>query len=320
MSHDRLPDIARPSTHRIHEVVLGADSQTGGTRERVVRIGGQTTMPFHSMDGAVPHRPALAMEITSRAPSDWPQPLVEPVRDVCSDPGSWAKRCVADFGAEAICLRLTRDDSDPARAAQAVSEILSSVGVPLIVWGTGDNELDAQLFPQVAEAAASEQCLLGTITETNYRTLTALATAYGHLVIAESPVDINMAKQINILAADAGFPQERLVMYPTTGALGYGIEYVVSIMERLRLAGLKGDRNVAMPIVADIGREAWSVKEAKADANEEPGWGDPSRRAPAWEAATAMMYVHAGTDLLIMRHPEAVRATAAAIDRLMPES
>jgi acetyl-CoA decarbonylase/synthase complex subunit delta len=195
--------------------------------------------------------------------------------------------------------------------------VRNAVGLPLVIWGCGDLDKDAEVFPAVAEALAGERCLLGTITEKNYRTLTALGMAYGHSVIAESPVDINMAKQINILAMDAGFPEDRLVIYPTTGALGYGIEYVVSIMERLRLGGLGGDKLVAMPIVGDIGREAWGVKEARATLEEAPGWGDPAKRAPAWETATALTYIHAGADLVILRHPDAVRDTKLAIDALM---
>ena len=321
MTERTLPDHRKPGVHAIREVTIGALPADGGTRTRIVRIGGQTTMPFHGLDGDPAHRPAIAMEVVDRKPVDWPDGVIEPVSDVCGDPSAWAQRCVDSFGADLLCLRLSRETEGgtpqtPERAAAAARAILRSVGVPLIVWGTGDDDLDALLFAAIAEETAGERCLLGTITERSYRTLTAVATAFDHSVIAESPVDINMAKQINILAMDVGFPEDRLVIYPTTGGLGYGIEYVVSIMERLRLAGLKGDRVVAMPIVADVGREAWAVKEAKALESEKPEWGDGTQRGPAWETATALLYLHAGADLVIVRHPEAAHALREAVDRL----
>jgi len=325
----QIPECSRNWPGRIHELTLGATAEEGGTRKRTVTIGGETTLPFHHFEGAMPHRPAVALEITDIAPHDWPDTLKTPIARVMEDPAAWAAHHAQQTGEthspDLLCLRLdgcnpNGADRSPAQAAEVARAVCDAVGLPLVIWGCGDLDKDAEVFPAVAEALAGERCLLGTITEKNYRTLTALGTAYGHRVIAESPVDINMAKQINILAIDAGFPEEHLVIYPTTGALGYGIEYVYSIMERLRIGGLKGDRLVAMPIVADVGREVWSVKEAKATRAEAPGWGDPGKRGPAWETATALTYLHAGADLVILRHPDAVRDTKAAIDQLMTGS
>lgn len=316
------PGIQREAARSIYAVTIGATAADGGTRTRTVTIGGASAMPFHHFDGAIPHRPAVAAEITDIAPSDWPEALRAPIADVMDDPAVWGARVEHDFAPDLLCLRLAGCDPKGANrtAAEAAATALAvrnATGLPLVIWGCGDLEKDAEVVPAVAEALAGERCLLGTITEKSYRTLTALGIAYGHSVIAESPVDINMAKQVNILAIDAGFPEERLVIYPTTGALGYGIEYVVSIMERLRIGGLKGDRLVSMPIVGDIGREVWGVKEARATLEEAPGWGDPIKRGPAWETATAVTYLHAGADLVILRHPDAVRDTKTAIDRLM---
>jgi len=317
-----LPNVARTGSKTIHSVTIGAMPEDGGTRTSTVTIGGASVMPFHHFEGAMPYRPAVAMEITDIAPTDWPEALQAPIADVMDDPSAWSMRVEKEFKPDLLCLRLAGCDPNgidrtPEEAAETALTVRNATGLPLVVWGCGDLDKDADVFPVVAEALASERCLLGTITEKNYRTLTALGMAYGHAVIAESPVDINMAKQVNILAMDAGFPEDRLVIYPTTGALGYGIEYVVSIMERLRLGGLGGDKLVAMPIVADIGREAWSVKETRATLEKAPGWGDPAKRAPAWETATALTYIHAGADLVILRHPDAVRDTKAAIAQLM---
>lgn len=318
----QLPAVLRNWTGAIHAVTIGATSEQGGTRTHTVTIGGASTLPFHHFEGAMPHRPAVAMEITDTAPLDWPPALQAPIADVMDDPAAWAVRVENDFMADLLCLRLAGCDPNGAnrtsvQAVEVVRAVRDATGLPIIIWGCGHLDKDAEVFPSVAEALAGERCLIGTITEKNYRTLTAIGMAYGHSVIAESPVDINMAKQINILAMDAGFPEDRLVIYPTTGALGYGIEYVYSIMERLRIGGLQGDRLVSMPIAADIGREAWSVKETLASQAEAPGWGGPAKRAPAWETATALTYLHGGADLVILRHPEAVAATKAAIDTLM---
>ena len=282
-----IPDVKKSWPHAINAVTIGATSAEGGTRTSTVSVGGETTLPFYHFEGTMPNKPVVAMEVWDVPADDWPDTVREPFADVLDDPAAWAKRCVDEFGAE------------------------------MIIWGCGSDDKDNELFPVVAEALSGENCLLGTITEDNYKTLTALGTAYGHKLIAESPVDINMAKQINILALDVGFPSENILIYPSTGALGYGLEYVYSIMERLRIAGLKGDKVVAMPMLCDIGVEVWGVKEAKAPESEVPGWGDVKARGPMWEASTATVYLLAGADVLIMRHPEAVRLTKQTIVRLM---
>jgi len=317
-----LPNAHRNWSRAIHTVTVGATPEDGGTRTGSVAIGGASTLPFHHFEGAMPHRPAVAIEITDTEPSDWAPALQAPIAHVMHDPASWAAFCESEFKPDLLCLRLAGcdpngGDRSAEQATETVRSVRAAVGLPLVIWGCGDDVKDADVFPPVAEALAGERCLLGTIRERSYRTLTALGTAYGHGLIAESPVDINMAKQINILAMDVGFPEDRLVIYPTTGALGYGIEYVVSIMERLRIGGLQGDRLVAMPIAADIGQEVWGVKEARATQDEAPHWGDSKKRGPAWETATALTYLHAGADLVILRHPDAVAATKAAIDQLL---
>ena len=317
-----IPDVKKSWPHAINAVTIGATSADGGTRTSTVTVGGETTLPFYHFEGAMPNRPVVAMEVWDVPAEDWAEAVRAPFADVLADPAAWAKTCVDEFGAELICLRLkgcdpNGADRSPAEAAATAKAIAEAVGVPLIVWGCGNDDKDNEVFPVVAEALSGENCLLGTITEDNYKTLTALGTAYGHKLIAESPVDINMAKQVNILALDVGFPAENLVIFPSTGALGYGLEYVYSIMERLRIAGLKGDKVVAMPMLCDVGAEVWSVKEAKAPEDEVPGWGDAAVRGPLWEASTATVYLLAGADLLILRHPEAARLTKETIARLM---
>lgn len=316
-----IPDVRKRWPHRINAVTIGAGREAGGTRTSTVTVGGETTLPFHLFEGEMPHPPVVALEVWDIPPLDWPEAAQEPFRDVLDSPGRWAQRCVEE-GAPLVCLRLKGcdpllSDRSPDAAAETAREVLAAVGVPLIIWGCGKEEKDNEVFPVVAEAVSGENCLLAAFTDKNYKTLTALGTAYGHKLVAESPVDINIAKQVNILALDAGFPLENLVIFPSTGALGYGIEYVYSIMERTRLAGLQGDKAMAMPILCDIASQAWAVKEAKASADEVPEWGDPRLRGPMWEAATAYVYLMAGADILVMRHPQAARAVQDMVRRLM---
>lgn len=317
-----IPDVKKTWTNAINVVTLGATREEGGSRTSKVTVGGATSLSFHHFEGVMPHPPAIAMEVWDIAPTDWPQILTEPFADVLNDPGLWAKKCVAQYGAELICLRLMgcdpiRGNRGPQEAVQAVKRVLASVGVPLIIWGTGNDEKDNEVFPAVAEAAVGENCLLGTITEDNYKTLVAVCTAYKHKLIAESPCDVNIAKQVNILATDMGFKPEDIVIYPTSAALGYGLEYVYSIMERARLAALRGDKMLSQPMICDIGIETWSVKEAKASEQELPEWGEQKERAPLWEATTAYIYLLTGADLLVLRHPRAVSSVRQAIQQLM---
>jgi acetyl-CoA decarbonylase/synthase complex subunit delta len=177
----------------------------------------------------------------------------------------------------------------------------------LIIWGCGDDDKDSAVLPACASAAKGEKCLIGSAKETNYRTVAAICKADGHKVIAEAPVDINIAKQVNILLQDVGFDLKDVVMYQITGALGYGLDYVYSIMERARMAGLKGDTLMALPQICDVAGETYRVKEAVVGEDELPGWGDVSRRGMMWEAVCASNYLMAGADIVTLAHPESIK-------------
>ncbi|MBE0477904.1 acetyl-CoA decarbonylase/synthase complex subunit delta [Candidatus Aerophobetes bacterium] len=317
----QIPDVKQKWPNPINEVTIGATKEEGGTRSHTITVGGANSLPFLYFEGELPHPPVIALEVWDVAPKDWPEELAKYFSDVWDDAGKWAKKCVDEFGADLVCLRLQGCDPDGENkgsdeAAAAVKKVLESVSAPLIIFGCGSDEKDNEVFPACSQAAAGERCLLGSITEDNYKTLVALCKADRHKLIAESPVDINIAKQVNILATDIGLAPEDIVIYPTTGALGYGIEYVYSIMERGRIAGLSGDKMWAMPILGDIGKEVWKVKEAKALQKEVPEWGDHTQRGPLWEAITATVYLQAGSDILIMRHPKAVAETKKYIESL----
>lgn len=308
--------------NRVNELVLGATKEKGGTRSVALKIGGQGCLPFIFQDGEMPNRPLLAMEVWDMEPAEWPEALKAPFNGVLGDPCKWAKKCVDEFKADLICLVLESTSTEtknasPKEAAETVKKLLKAVNVPLIIIGSGDKEKDNEVLALCSQAAKGENCLFGFAAQDNYKTLTASCIADGHSIIAESPIDINIAKQVNILITDMGFDPGRIAMHPTTGALGYGMEYVYSIMERGRLAALMGDKMLSMPFILFLGAETWKVKEATISGKEIPEWGDESRRGPLWEATTAICMLHSGADLLVMRHPEAVKRTKALIDQLM---
>jgi acetyl-CoA decarbonylase/synthase complex subunit delta len=194
--------------------------------------------------------------------------------------------------------------------------LLKKVDCPLIIIGCGDDEKDNLILPVCSEVARAERCLIGSAVQDNYKTITASVLADGHNIIAESPIDINIAKQLNILISDMGLPLERIVINPTIGALGYGLEYAYSIMERARLAALSGDKTIASPFICFIGQESWRAKEAKVNASEFPAWGAEKERGIIWEAITATALIQAGADLLVMRHPMAIDKVNSYIENL----
>jgi acetyl-CoA decarbonylase/synthase complex subunit delta len=231
------------------------------------------------------------------------------------DPAAWAKAGEA-AGAEAILLCLTPEDS-AADAVRAVKSVLAASRLPLMVFGPGTAEKDNELLVAVSEAAQGERLLLGVCEDKNYRTIVATAMANGHLVTARTAMDVNLAKQLNILITDMGLPADRVIMDPTTGALGYGIEYGYSAMERLRLAALQGDSMTQFPMLLTIGAETWKTKEAKIGTGVPEAWGDWKTRAILWEAATATTLLEAGAAILVLRHPESLEQMRIAINELM---
>jgi acetyl-CoA decarbonylase/synthase complex subunit delta len=316
-----VPDVKQKWSGRIGTVTLGATPAEGGTRGRTVTIGGQSGIPFLSFDGETPHPPAIALDVLDKQPADWPKPLAEVYGDVWSDPAAWACR-VKELGADLVNLRLVsthpdEGDRSPAEAADTVKAVLAAVDLPLIIWGCDVPQKDQKVMPKVAESVQGENCLLGAVTETEYRTLTAAAQAYGHKLIALSPCDINKAKQVNILVSDMGYPLRDIVIYPSTASLGYGMEYIYSILERGRLAGLSGDTLMGQPVLLDVGYEAWRAKEARSGDEFADLWGPATERGPAWEAVTATDLLQGGADLLLMRHPKAMETVRNAVGQLV---
>jgi acetyl-CoA decarbonylase/synthase complex subunit delta len=314
-----VPEITESFTSSVNRVTLGATKENGGTRTSTIIVGGARNVVYSGSPDDAGEKPVIAMDVIDTRPDDWPDILAQGYKDVLDSPADWAKKAITEFGADLICIKFDgihpdKADKDAAHAVKVTEEVLKAVGVPLILWGCGNNEKDNQVIPKVSEAAKGQNCLLGTAEESNYKAITAVALADGHNLITEAPLDINIGKQVNILVSDMGFPLEKVVTFQATGALGYGIEYSYSIQERQRLAALGGDKMMAMPVICDVGYETWRVKEAKlADA---PGWGDVKDRGPTWEAATAICLLQAGTDIIRMRHPRAVATVKNFINQI----
>jgi acetyl-CoA decarbonylase/synthase complex subunit delta len=306
----------------VHTLTIGATKEEGGTRGSVVKCGGEEGLPFLFSEGRIPYRPVIAMEVLDVAPDDWAPTLSSAIGSRLNNPVDWALACEKEFKADLICLRLAGAHPDaqnkPAdELIKTVKDVLKATTIPLIIIGCGEDRRDNEILPQVCQAAKGERVLIGEATQGNYKTLTASALADGHSIIAQSPIDINIAKQLNILIGDMAMPQERIVINPTVGALGYGLEYAYSIMERARLAALSGDKMLSMPFICFVGYEAWKAKEAKALQEEFPDWGGQLERGIIWEALTSTAFLQAGADILVMRHPKSVELVRNHIDELM---
>jgi acetyl-CoA decarbonylase/synthase complex subunit delta len=314
-----VPELAESFIGSVNKVTIGAIKDNGGTRNSTITVGGARNVVYGGSADDAGEKPVIAMDVLDSKPEDWPDLLAEPYKDVLDSPGGWAKKCVEEFGAELICIKFDgihpdRQNRGADHAVKATEEVLKAVGVPVVLWGCGNDEKDNQVMPKISEAAKGENCLIGTVKEDNYKSLTAIALADGHNLITEAPLDINIAKQVNILALDMGFPLERIVTFQSTGALGYGVEYAYSIQERQRLAALSGDKMMAMPSICDVGYESWRAKEAKL--TDAPGWGSAADRGPMWEAATAVCLLQTGVDIIRMRHPRAVATVREFINQI----
>ncbi len=305
----------------VREITLGATAAEGGTRSHTVTIGGSTAMPYLHFEGQTPRKPVIGIEIQSRRPNDWSELLMKAWGDAMNDPGDWAK-AAEQAGAEILYLKLALNDADgnpttKEQAVEAVDKVLKASGLPLIVFGPGQPEPDNDLLVEVSTKFKGERLLLGVCEEKNYRTIVASAMADGQMVVARTAMDVNLAKQLNILITDMGLSAGNIVMDPTTGALGYGFEYGYSVMERLRIAALQGDAMTQFPMMVTPGEECWKAKEAKVGHDVPEAWGDWETRAINWETTTAIMLVESCADLIVLRHPESVKRTKRAIDDLM---
>ena len=302
-------------TGKIKEVKLGKGDKT-------VTVGGETCYPFYLFEGKMPNLPRIAMEVYDAPPDDWAPAAIEPFADVAKDPIAWAQKCIKDYGAEMICLQLASTDPNglnrgPDEAAAVVKRLADAIDVPLIVWGTANHEKDTEVFRKVAEVCQGKNLIFGPTEEGDHKKIGAAAIGYHHTVAASTPIDINLAKQLNILLGNLGVPDDLLVMDPTVSGIGYGIEYAYSVMERMRMAALtQQDNKLQFPIVCNVAKEVWKTKEAKILESEDPKLGDAKKRGILLEAMSATLLLLAGADVLIMRHPDAIKLVREMISDL----
>ncbi len=300
----------------IREVTIGTDT----------KVGGETTFPFHLWEGDMPNAPLVAMEVYDEPQPEWPETVRKVYEDVMSDPVAWAKKCQDEFGADAICLQLRSidpngSDASPESAAETVKKVADAITVPLIVYGTGTPDKDAEVLKKVAETLPDANIPIGPVDEANHRLIGAAAMGYKKPVVGFTSMDVNLAKQLNVLLSQLGVPEDKIIIDPTTGALGYGLEYCYSIMERDRLAALvQNDGKMQMPILNNLAPETWKAKESRVSEDEEPTFGNVETRGILWEAITATTLLLAGTDILVMRHPDAIKLVRTAIEGLQAQS
>jgi len=292
-----------------------------GSGDKAVTIGGETAYPFYLFEGEMPRPPRIAMEVWDMPPEEWAPAALEPFEGVTGDPVAWAKKCIDDYGAEMVCLQLMSTDPNgldrgAEEAAAVVKKVADAIDVPLIVWGTANHDKDTDVLRLVAEVCQGKDLIIGPAEEGDHKKIGAAAIGYHHTVIASTPIDINLAKQLNILLGNLGVSDELLVMDPTVSCIGYGIEYCYSVMERMRMAGLtQQDDKLQYPLVCNISKEAWKTKEVHL-ADDELNMGDARKRGILLEAMSAAVLLMAGGDVMVMRHPEAIKLVREIIAEL----
>jgi len=293
-------------TGKIKEVEIG-------TGDKKIKVGGENCFNFHNFEGEIPHLPVISFEVPDIQPNDWPESCIEPFKDVLDNPVSWCKKCVEEFGAEVLTVHLISADPHGANKSsdevrKTVEKIVNNVDVPLLFWGVDNEEKDVEILRMVAEVCEGKNVAIGPCIDKNYKQIGAAAIGYKHVVIASTPIDVNLAKQLNILLMELGVPEEKIIIDPTTGGLGYGIEYTYSVMERIRIAGLlQQDDKLAFPMICYLSKEVWKTKEVTIPESLEPNLGKIKERGITMEGITATLLALSGADILVIRHPETVK-------------
>jgi acetyl-CoA decarbonylase/synthase complex subunit delta len=303
---------------KVVEVKLGATRSEGGTRGKTVVIGGETTPAFYTFERPTPHPPVISLDVF-----DMEVPLAKAVKmhvkDVLGDPAAWAKLAVEKFGADMITIHLISidplvKDAPPKEAVKTVEAVAQAVDVPLVIGGCGDPVKDADVFQEVAETFAGERFLISSVTrDMDVERCAKFIKKNGHVALSFTPMDLNLARELNRRLYDF-LPKEDIVMDLTTAALGYGLDYAFTNMERARLAALMGDPELAHPMSSGT-TNAWAAREAWMKMA--PEWEPRELRGPLWEVVTALTLLLAGVDLFMMMHPAAVKTVKDVIAQLM---
>lgn len=296
----------------IAEITLGATRADGGSRGKVVKIGGQKSL--YRFEGGYKNDPAVTFDVFDISMPTFAKALREEWSDVWDSPADWAKRAVK-LGADLVTIHLISTDpkimdTSPKDAAKTVEDVLQAVKVPLVIGGSGNPEKDPKIFEKVAEVAEGEMCMIASANlDLDYKKIVKAANKYNHNVLSWTSMDINDQKTLNKLLLECGLPRERMIQDPTTGALGYGIEYTYTLIERMKEGALNGDKDLQFPISCGV-TNAWGAREAWMN---EPKWGPREYRGPLWETVTALTVLTAGADIMMMLHPTAVKIVKEVI-------
>jgi acetyl-CoA decarbonylase/synthase complex subunit delta len=294
-------------------ITIGATKGQGGSRGSTITIGGHTAPAWDLFQSPPKHPPIIAADVF-----DMPISLAKMVKmhykEVLDDPAEWAKLCVNKFGADAITLHLISTDralgdTSPNDAAKVIEDVLQAVKVPIIIGSAGDPEKDGPVLAKAAEVCEGERTLLCSATVDIYEDIAIAAKKHDQVVLAWTSIDINQQKELNRRLFDWLTP-EQIVIDPTTAALGYGLEYAFTIMQRMRLAGLLGDEELRFPISSGT-TNAWAAREAWL---KNPELGPRELRGPIWESVTALALLLAGGDLFMMMHPAAIKTVHDLVD------
>jgi len=296
---------------------------TVGKGDKSFVVGGASAYPFYNFEGKMPHKPRFGLDIVDIEPEDWADELLGVYGDSVKDPASWAEKCV-ELGADMVQITMTGTDPNdkdlsPEHAVEVVKKVHEAVNVPVAVWGTANGDKDAAVLKAIAEAMEGERLCLGPVQEENHKAIGAAALAYKHIAIASSPIDINLAKQLNVLLGNLGVTDENILIDPTVGGLGYGLEYTYSVIERARMAALtQQDERLQFPMYCNLGYEVWKTKEAKLPDNE-MDMGEAKPRGILMEAITVSTLLASGGDILILRHPETLKLGKKLVDEMLAD-
>ena len=303
---------------KIAEVKLGGTRGEGGTRGRSLIVGGETSPAFYNFERPTLHPPIVTLDVF-----DMEVPLSKAVKmhvkDVVGDPAAWAKLAVEKFGADMVTVHLISidpllKDATPKDAVKTVENILQAVDVPLVIGGCGDATKDTAVFAEIAETFKGERFLMSSVTrDMDVELCAKFIKKNGHVALSFTPMDLNLARELNRRLYDF-MGKEDIIMDLTTAALGYGLDYAFTNMERARLAGLMGDGELAHPMSSGT-TNAWAAREAWLKMA--PEWEPRELRGPLWEVTTALTLLLAGVDLFMMMHPAAVKTLKETINRLV---
>ena len=296
---------------------------TIGSGDKTVTIGGDCTFPFYSFDAESENCPKIGVEISDMG-LEGVSEGIKAYYEGATTMADIAKKAAAMEGADFVALILEGGDPNGVNKSideliAVVKEVADAVDCPLVVEGCKNVEKDAELLPKVAEALQGRNALILSEKEENYKAIGAAAgLAYNQIVGAESAVDINLAKQLNVVMTQLGVSADSIVMNVGSAAVGYGYEYVVSTLDRIKAAALsQDDKMLQMPIITPIASETWNVKEAMATEEESPEWGNQEVRGISMEIQTAAASLASGSDAVILKHPQSVATISKMIQELM---